>query len=76
MKHEYHEGPRAGENFKSLGYRCFSGQKDNCTGKGDKEGFAPQGFRQRQGIEQFLLPRPCLRSAHGIGAFARQLGIG
>ena len=33
MKHEYHEGPKAGENFKALATAVFQAKKTTVPGK-------------------------------------------
>lgn len=37
MKHEYHEGPRAGENFKSLATAVFQAKKTTVPVKVTKK---------------------------------------
>ena len=77
MKHEYHEGPKAGENFKALATAVFQAKKTTVPPKAEtEEDSATQGFRQGQGLEGFLLPRPCLRVAHANLFLAGQFGIG
>jgi hypothetical protein len=40
VKHEYHEGPKPGENFVNLATAVFQAKKDICTGKVGSEGEA------------------------------------
>ncbi|MGO9338853.1 MAG: hypothetical protein ACLPY1_15250 [Terracidiphilus sp.] len=37
MKHEYHEGPKAGENFKSLATAVFQAKKTTVLAKAKKK---------------------------------------
>jgi hypothetical protein len=37
MKHEYHEGPKAGENFKALATAVFQAKKTTAPAKAAKK---------------------------------------
>jgi hypothetical protein len=50
MKHEYHEGPKAGENFKALASAVFQAKKTTAPAKVIKKAVAdgPCLTRQRR----------------------------
>lgn len=72
MKHEYHEGPKAGENFKNLATAVFKTKKV-ANPKRQPKPKPSNGKNESQ--RAFLFPRPCLRLAHAVFAFAGQLRI-
>ena len=79
MKHEYHEGPKAGENFEKLARAVFQAPKVAVPTKQPKAkstAHSPQNARQRQGLDCFLWPRPCRFLAERVCAFAGQFLIG
>ena|SRR5579872_1138093 len=75
MKHEYHEGPKAGENFEKSARAVFQTPKVENPKRPARKPYASQKDRQRQGLERFLFPRPCLRRVERVSAFSGQLGI-
>ena len=76
MKHEYHEGLRLGENFEQLARAVFS-EAEGCGSQktAQEENYTPQNDRQRQRLERYLLPRPCLRQVVRVCILAGQLGV-
>ena len=43
--------------------------------KGSPRSYRPQNIRQEQGLERFLLPRPCRLVVERVSSLASQLGI-
>lgn len=47
--------------FREVSAGCFSGSPRGESEEASPQAYTPQKGRQRQGLERFLLPRPCLR---------------
>ena len=60
--------------FREAGAGCFSGSPSGESEKASPQAYTPQKDRQRQGLERFLLPRPCLRRvAAGLFHWSEQI---
>ena len=78
MKAEYKEGQEASENFERLAKAVFPAKPKHKEQEkaAAQESYLPQNVRQGQGLERFLLPRPCRRMVERVCSLAGQLGIG
>jgi hypothetical protein len=68
--------PQGVGEFREVGEGCFSGT-EGCGPEetAQTKAYTPQNDRQRQGLERFLLPRPCLRVVERVCILAGELGI-
>jgi hypothetical protein len=58
MKHEYHEGPKAGENFEKVMRTFFRAPKTLSAKRPARKPTRRKKNRQRQGLERSSCPVP------------------
>jgi hypothetical protein len=56
-----------GREFRAVGAGCFSGPQSGEPEETNPQAYTPQNDRQRQGLERYLVPRPCLGQVVRVG---------